>query len=213
MSGGGTAPAPTLALTFDDGPNPEGTPAILALLEAHSVSATFFVWGEQAQRHPELVVAAAAAGHAVAPHCWSHVSHWTLEPAAIREDLERVSSLLSELLGAPPGLWRPPYGHTLRGETDAIAAEHGLELAGWTVDPEDWAGWEASTMHAAVLRELPPAAPAVVLLHDGHREPGPRVRRPDTANTLELVRMLLEDDALRFAPLRRGLAEGLAPGP
>jgi peptidoglycan/xylan/chitin deacetylase (PgdA/CDA1 family) len=213
MSGGGTAPAPTLALTFDDGPNCDGTPAMLALLEAHAVSATFFVWGEQAQRHPDLVQAVAAAGHSVQPHCWAHVSHWTLEPAAIREDIDRVISLLGELGIAAPALWRPPYGRTLRGATDAIAAECGLELAGWTLDPEDWAGADAATMHAATLAAAASVERAVLLLHDGHREPGPRVRRADIANTVELVRMLLEDSAFEFAPLSSGLTEGLSPGP
>ena len=212
MTDRGRAPAPTLALTFDDGPNPDGTPAVLALLEAHAVSATFFVWGEQAQRHPELVRATAAAGHSVQPHCFSHVSHWTLEPAAIREDIDRMLSLLAELGIAAPALWRPPYGRTLRGATETVAAERRLELAGWTLDLEDWAGSPATTMYAATVSALTRVEPAVLLLHDGHREPGPRLRRADISNTVELVRMLLEG-GVEFAQLAGGLTEGLSPGP
>ena len=60
-----------IALTFDDGPDPEGTPRILDLLAEHGARATFFVFGEKAHRHPELIARALAAGHAIQPHCWA----------------------------------------------------------------------------------------------------------------------------------------------
>jgi peptidoglycan/xylan/chitin deacetylase (PgdA/CDA1 family) len=203
----------SLALTFDDGPNPDGTRQLVELLASHRVRATFFVWGERAAQHPDVVLEVLEAGHSVQPHCWAHVSHWELEPDQIRADIERVSLLLHGL-GAPADtLWRPPYGRTKRGATTQVAAERGLALAGWTVDPRDYDGNDAASMYATVLTGLAPRGEAVVLMHDGHRESGQVARRRDAGNTVELVRMLLEDDTLAFTTLSAGLQESLADGP
>ena len=203
----------TVALSFDDGPNPDATRRVLELLARHGVVATFFVWGEQAQRHPEVVRAVLDGGHSVQPHCWAHVSHWTLAPAAIRADIEAVSALLVQI-GAPPAtLWRPPYGQTLGGATRAIAAERGLELAGWTLNPHDYAGNDAEKMYAEVTGALAAEELSVVLLHDGHRESGQPRRRADATNTVELVAMLLEDDSLAFTSMSAGVSACLTEGP
>jgi peptidoglycan-N-acetylglucosamine deacetylase len=203
----------SLALTFDDGPNPDGTRRVLELLAAHAVRATFFVWGEQAAEHPDVVRETIDAGHSVQPHCWAHVSHWTLRPDQVREDIERVGALLTDL-GLPAGtLWRPPYGRMLTGATTQIAAELGLELAGWTLNPRDYDGNDAESMYETVRSELVPTGETVVLMHDGHRESGQLARRPDAGNTVELVRMLLEDDTLAFTTLSAGVPESLAEGP
>jgi len=205
--------ARTVALTFDDGPNPDATRRVLELLGRHGVTATFFVWGERAQSHPDVVREVLERGHSVQPHCWAHVSHWTLAPAAIRADIDAVGALLAQL-GAPPAmLWRPPYGHTLTGSTTAIAAERGLELAGWTINPHDYAGGEAAAMYAEVKRSLAGEERSVLLLHDGHRERGQPNRRPDATNTVELVAMLLEDRALAFTTMSAGIEDCLSDGP
>jgi peptidoglycan/xylan/chitin deacetylase (PgdA/CDA1 family) len=202
-----------LALTFDDGPNPDGTRRVLELLASHAVRATFFVWGERAVEHPEVVREVIEAGHSVQPHCWTHVSHWTLRPDEVREDIERVSVLLNELGALAGTLWRPPYGRTLRGATTQIAAERGVELAGWTLNPRDYNGNDAASMYQTVRSELAPTGEAVVLMHDGHRESGQFARRPDAGNTVELVRMLLADETLTFTTLSRGVEESLTDGP
>jgi peptidoglycan/xylan/chitin deacetylase (PgdA/CDA1 family) len=203
----------TVALTFDDGPNPDATRRVLELLARHGVAATFFVWGEQAQRHPEVVREVLDGGHSVQPHCWAHVSHWTLAPAAIRADIDAVSALLAQI-GVPPAtLWRPPYGQTLAGATRTIAAERGLELAGWTINPQDYAGNDARKMYAEVTGALAAEERSVLLLHDGHRESGRRKRRADATNTVELVAMLLEDDALAFARISAGVEACLTDEP
>ena len=124
-----------------------------------------------------------------------------------------MTELLAELGAAAPTLWRPPYGRLLRGASAAIAAERGLLLAGWTISSDDWEGRDGATMHAAVAPALAAQEHAVVLLHDGHRESGPVPRRPDASNTVELVRLLLEDGDCAFAPLHDGLAANLVEGP
>jgi len=72
----GVAAPRSIALTYDDGPNPDGTRRVLDLLAWRGVQATFFVWGEAAERHPEVVREVVAAGHSVQPHCFRHISHW-----------------------------------------------------------------------------------------------------------------------------------------
>ena len=203
----------TLALTFDDGPNPDATPQILALLEAHGAQATFFVWGERAREHPGVVREIHDAGHTVAPHCFEHVSHWSRTREQIAADIDSVTALLGEIGVHPAKLWRPPYGQLLRGASREVAADRGLELAGWTINPHDYAGHDAAEMLAGLRGALPAQGQAVLLLHDGHREPHARKRRPDAGNTVALVRMLLADAELRFASMAGGLEGSLVEGP
>jgi peptidoglycan/xylan/chitin deacetylase (PgdA/CDA1 family) len=197
-----------IALTFDDGPNPAGTGRILELLRKHAAKATFFVWGEQVSSYPDVVRDALAAGHSVQPHCWAHTSHLDLEPDSIRDDIDKVTALLQDLDAPAPRLWRPPYGHLLDGATREVAAERGLELVGWTVDPEDYAGTDDTTMYDTVVREAAGrASPAVVLLHDGPRE------RSDVSNTCRLVRRLLGNGVGEFSLVSSGVEAGLWEGP
>jgi peptidoglycan/xylan/chitin deacetylase (PgdA/CDA1 family) len=205
--------AATVALSFDDGPNPDVTPRILELLARHGVPATFFVWGERAQRFPQLLRLILDGGHSLQPHCFEHVSHWTRDRAEIAADIDLTISLLSDI-GAPQArLWRPPYGHTLAGVTAAIAAQRSLELAGWTINPHDYEGHSAADMLAGVHSQLGRRDYDVVLLHDGHRESGVPNRRLDAANTVELVTALLAEEELTFARLDAGLGDSLQDGP
>lgn len=192
----------SVALTFDDGPDPVDTPRILDVLRERGVRATFFVWGERAQDHPDVVRAVLAAGHAVEPHCWRHISHWNLDADAIREDIDRVSALLVGLGAATPALWRPPHGQLLQDATRSIAADRGLALAGWTVDTADYTGKSGAEMYRDAVPDIEAQIEPVVLMHDGHREGGQS--RTDAGNTIDLVRLLL-DRAEVFAPLHRGV--------
>jgi peptidoglycan/xylan/chitin deacetylase (PgdA/CDA1 family) len=97
-----------VALTFDDGPDPDATPAVLEQLEAAGATATFFLVGEQVRAHPELAAEVAARGHVVGLHGFTHVEHDEL--ADPRADLERGAATLADAAGRPPVLYRPPYG-------------------------------------------------------------------------------------------------------
>jgi peptidoglycan/xylan/chitin deacetylase (PgdA/CDA1 family) len=148
------------ALTFDDGPDPDATPAVLDALEAAGATATFFLVGEQVQEHPELAREVAERGHAVGLHGWRHVEHDELpDPAA---DLEAVL----EVVGARTTLVRPPYG---RFSEASYAAATGLGLT-----PVYWSGWgcdwepiPAERIADLVIRDLEPGA--IVVLHDSAR--------------------------------------------
>ncbi|HEY7966842.1 MAG TPA: polysaccharide deacetylase family protein [Solirubrobacteraceae bacterium] len=203
----------SIALTYDDGPNPDGTRRVLDLLAWRGARATFFVWGEQAERHPEVVREVVSAGHSVQPHCFAHVSHWVREPDEIAADIDSAMNLLSDLGAGPLTLWRPPYGRCLAGVTAEIAAERGLQLAGWTIDPRDYEGRDPVAMQIEVNASLSAERETVILLHDGHREPKQAMRRPDAGNTVALTGLLLAEDTNSFSVLDSGLTDSLEPGP
>ena len=141
-----------LHLTFDDGPDPRGTPAVLDALAAAGATATFFVLGECAAALPALVERTLEAGHAVEVHGHGHLRHPLTSRECVEGDLDAALAVLDGL-GIAPRLWRVPWGD-LAPWTAEVAAERGLTLAGWTADTHDWRGDDAATMLAA----LEPAA-------------------------------------------------------
>jgi len=188
------------SLTFDDGPDPVWTPAVLDALSRAGARATFFVLGEAAERHPGLVHRALAEGHAVEPHGHAHLRHPEHPAADVARDLERALGVLRGL-GARPRLWRVPWGD-LAEHTAAQAEAHGLELAGWTADTHDWRGDGAAAMLAAVEPQL--AEGAIVLAHDGL---GPGALRDGCEQTVAVIEPLVA------AARARGLEPGPISGP
>ena len=98
------------ALTFDDGPHAQGTPAVLELLAAAGVCATFFLVGEQVRRNPSLAREIVAGGHGIGVHCERHRNLLRLTPAQTRRDIESAEAVIAETTGLAPALYRPPYG-------------------------------------------------------------------------------------------------------
>src|SRR5262245_61295731 len=134
----------TPALTFDDGPDPRGTPAVLNALEAAGVTATFFVLGERVEQHAELLDRTLDAGHTVEVHGFAHLRHPHTARAAVAEDLDRALEVLRQN-GVRPRRWRIPWGH-LAAFSAQVANARGLEVVGWTTDTHDWRGDDARTM-------------------------------------------------------------------
>src|SRR5881397_2162197 len=98
----GAAGRRRVALTFDDGPDPEATPRLLRLLAARDVRATFFLIGERAARHPDIVRALVADGHEVGNHTWHHRNAWFLSPRATAEEILGGAHILADLTGGMP---------------------------------------------------------------------------------------------------------------
>jgi hypothetical protein len=168
-------------LTFDDGPDPVWTPRIAAELERLGTRGTFFVVGEQAARHPEVVRELVAAGHEVELHCMRHEPHAESARAAVEADTGEAMELLRSL-GARPRWWRPPGGR-LASWTRAVGHDHGLRLAGWSSDPRDWDGEMSGFL---LLRIAPDLAPgSVVVMHDGALACSPREDCSQTAALIE----------------------------
>jgi peptidoglycan-N-acetylglucosamine deacetylase len=174
---------PAVYLTFDDGPDPESTPRVLAELDGVRATASFFVVGSNVRRWGEVVAAALGAGHGVEVHCMHHRLHSRLGEEAIRADVRDVLAAVADA-GARPTRWRPPGGVCGR-HTSSIAAEHNLRLCGWSADPFDWDGSTAGVMLDRLGAQVRPGS--VVVLHDGL---GPGARRRDCTETIRLIRPL-----------------------
>jgi peptidoglycan/xylan/chitin deacetylase (PgdA/CDA1 family) len=175
--------ATSVELTFDGGPDPVWTPAVLAALRGSPLRATFFVVAAQADAHPELLAVARAAGHAIELHCYECVRHTDADRETIERDTERALGVLARL-GVHPRKWRTPDG-VHAPWTWEIAAAHGLELCDWDIDTQDWRGDRAERMLADVGPDLHDGA--VVLLHDCLY---PGSLRTDCEETVRFVRLL-----------------------
>src|SRR5262249_52780139 len=126
-----------VALTFDDGPHPEGTPAVLAELERRGARATFFLVGEQVRRSPEGARAVAAAGHEIALHGDRHTLLLRRRVASFADDLDRAVESIAEATGRAPALYRPPYGVFSSGALRHVRARR-LEPWLWSSWGRDW---------------------------------------------------------------------------
>jgi peptidoglycan/xylan/chitin deacetylase (PgdA/CDA1 family) len=156
--------APGVALTFDDGPHPEGTPAILEILAAEGVRATFFLVGEQVRRRPALAAEIAAAGHRVGLHADRHRLQLRLSARELAVDLARGRAAVVSATGAELTLHRPPYG-IYSGAGLAAARAAGLQPLLWTRWGKDWRKFTTPARIAArATRDL--SAGDVILLHD-----------------------------------------------
>jgi peptidoglycan/xylan/chitin deacetylase (PgdA/CDA1 family) len=189
-----------VALTFDDGPHPQGTPAVLETLREHGAAATFFLAGEQVERRPSLVAEIVAAGHRAELHCHRHRNQLRLTPRMLIEDAERGRAAIEEASGEAVADYRPPYG---------IFSASGLRAVrgrGWR--PVLWSRWGRDWSRRAtpgsIARKAAAGARAgdVLLLHDAdfYSAPGSWVR---TATALPIVLESLEERGLKSRLLRR----------
>ena len=153
-----------VAVTFDDGPSPEWTPRILALLAAHDAHATFFVLCQEAERHPDVVHTIAAAGHQVAGHTFSHRDLTGLGEDGYVAEVDRTNRLITDLTGSSVTCVRPPFG-AFDAHVVARLAARGLDTAMWSVDTRDWSRPGTGAIVERAIGGLAPGA--VVLFHDG----------------------------------------------
>lgn len=189
-----------VVLTFDDGPHPQGTPAVLEVLRERGATATFFLVGEQVVRYPALVAEIVAAGHAVELHCFRHRNNLRLGPRAFLEDAERARVAIEDAGGQAISDYRPPYGifsaPTLRA----------VQRRGWR--PVLWSRWGRDWDRGATAESIARhssagiAAGDIVLLHDAdyYSARGSWVR---TAAALPLILDEVEACGLKTASLRR----------
>ena len=153
-----------VALTFDDGPYPPYTDRLLDVLAEKRVPATFFVIGENAARHPELVKRIAREGHQVANHTYHHPDLLKLDAQEIAEEVDRTSKIIESLTGIAPSAVRPPHGFrdpvVLR-----VMRERRLDVVQWSVISRDWTNPGSAAIVERTLRKV--GNGAVILPHDG----------------------------------------------
>jgi len=193
-----------VALTFDDGPSPLYTPRLLEILERHQVLATFFMVGDAAQEHPDLVRQVAEKGHAIGNHSWDHPKLSSLRGDDRRRQIRACASAL-----APYGerLFRPPYGEqSLASRLDALWL--GYTVITWDLDAEDWRECDPQTIAARIRAGVRPGS--IVLLHDAiyrSRHAAPRYDRQPTIDAVEIVLRQL-GDRYRFVTIPQLLRSG-----
>jgi peptidoglycan/xylan/chitin deacetylase (PgdA/CDA1 family) len=151
-----------LALTFDDGPNPQTTPLLLAALEAEAVPATFFVVGSRIAGNEALLRQIYNDGDELGNHSWSHPDFTKLKPPAMLEQVNRTETAVITAGLPPPRLFRPPYGTRNQTMRDTIH----LPIILWNIDPRDWSETNASKITKLVERQA--RAGGIMILHDSH---------------------------------------------
>ena len=172
-----------VALTFDDGPDPDATPAVLRALQAAEARAVFFLVGEQVEAHPELARQVAGEGHVIALHGFRHVEHDELGDEA-RADMERGAAAVAAATGVDPRLYRPPYGR-FSEQSYAAARELGLTPVYWSAWGSDWEPIPPERIAETAIRDLDPGA--ILLLHDSARY----ATRPSAKPTAEALPAIL----------------------
>ena len=159
-----TASGRGYALTFDDGPHAQGTPAVLEILARAGVGATFFLVGEQLRRNPTLGVEILAAGHEIGLHCDRHRNLLRLAPWQVRADIDRAQATIEDVTGRSPALYRPPYG-ALNTTALRLARARGWRTLLWSHWGRDWEAKATSDSIAARVTQ-DAGAGSVLLLHD-----------------------------------------------
>jgi peptidoglycan-N-acetylglucosamine deacetylase len=173
-----------VALTFDDGPHPEGTPAVLEVLARTGARATFFVIGEQVRRRPEVLARTVQAGHAVALHGDRHRLQLRLSTAAVAEDLARGVAAIEDAIGITPAWHRPPFGIYSPAGLRAVRSA-GLEPLLWSRWGRDWRKWTTpGAIAARATRSV--IGGDVILLHDADFYSARNSHRR-TVDALELI--------------------------
>jgi len=184
---GAENPRPEIALTFDDGPDPDVTPRLLDLLAERKVHATFFVLSERLRKWPQIVARMAHEGHEVGLHFDRHVAITTLSPTEARARIIAARDEIQAVAG-PITWFRPPFGRQSL-TTYRIARSLGLEIVVWGPYAEDWVEQSPASAAARAMRNL--KAGDVLLLHDGAEMPEGQL--PPTLDKVEMVNLILDN--------------------
>jgi peptidoglycan/xylan/chitin deacetylase (PgdA/CDA1 family) len=180
----------SVALTFDDGPDPEHTPQILAILAKHQVHATFFIIGEKAENQQEIVRQTITGGHSLGNHSYSHAFLFDLYGRKKMErDLLKADEVISKATGKKPVFFRPPYGVT-NPTLAGVVKKLGYIAAGWSVRSLDTVLKDEEKLMERIIDRLHPGA--VILMHDD---------RAVTARVLEKIINKIKEEGYIFVGL------------
>jgi peptidoglycan/xylan/chitin deacetylase (PgdA/CDA1 family) len=160
----GNVNVPAVALTFDDGPHPDYTPSILAILRRYDVKATFFVVGEMVERHPNLIQAEKAAGHLIGNHTYHHVNLTKIPVLEAVIEWQACQDAVKSITGEPMRFCRPPGGD-YNHDVILAAQDLGLTTVLWTDDPGDYARPGDKVIETRLLDSI--GNGGIILIHDG----------------------------------------------
>ncbi len=196
-----TPSAPSVAITFDDGPDETYTPKILDILAAHKVRATFFLIGQAAEKHPEVVARIVNEGHAIGNHTYFHSNLSRMAPWQVLLDLRKAEAVFTRLVGQAPAVVRPPYGALDPPAVEAVGRE-GFKVVLWTIDSLDWWGLKKGEI---IKNVVPALKSGVIVLH--HSSGGPGEDLTGTLEALPEIIRTLKDQGYRFLTVPEVLDE------
>ncbi|MGI5921157.1 MAG: polysaccharide deacetylase family protein [Syntrophomonadaceae bacterium] len=186
-----------VALTFDDGPDPRFTPEVLDILEKNNIQATFFVVGENAQVHTDIIKRQIAAGHEIENHTYSHPNLAAGDELDTEWEILRAQGIITELTQKRPVYFRPPK-RLFKNSTLKVAEAHGYTTVLWTIGLEHY---KSKTVAAMAKRVIKAARPGTILLaHDG------RLDRTRTLKALPLVIKGYKQKGYQFVTLSELIA-------
>lgn len=160
-------PAPVIAITFDDGPNPDHTPRLLDMLKERHIKATFFMVGRCVVAWPHLVKRMAEEGHEVANHSWSHPLLTRLGSASLDSQIQQTHDAIIKACGIAPRHYRPPYGAIGMSQRKHIHEQFGYSTILWDVDPLDWkTPRQSKKVQERILAST--KSGSIILTHDIH---------------------------------------------
>jgi peptidoglycan/xylan/chitin deacetylase (PgdA/CDA1 family) len=178
-----------IAITFDDGPDPQNTPRILDILDNAGASATFFVQGKAMEEHPALVREIAARGHQIGNHGFSHLDARRSSLRAYVEDTMHAQNALENILGRQvEKIFRPPYGN-ITGSSFLALAWRGFRFVFWSADSRDSFIRETPAL-TAYIDSLPITGGDILLLHEDYAH---------TVESLPRILQSLKDRSLEFS--------------
>ena len=155
-----------VALTFDDGPHASLTPQALDILKRHGAKGTFFMLGQNAARNKSIVARAAAEGHELGVHTWTHIKMNSTARAKVDSEISRTQNVLADASGVVPRVMRPPYGATNKALIDKMYNTYGMATVLWDVDTLDWRKPGVSKVINTAVNQAKPGS--IILVHDIH---------------------------------------------
>lgn len=162
----GLTSTPYVAMTFDDGPHPKNTPRLLEILRARNIRATFYVIGQNVDRHPDIVRRIVAEGHEIGNHTYTHRKLTSLGDSAVHTEMQRTEDAIVRAAGVKPRTMRPPYGALLQRQRSKIFSDFTYPTIMWSVDPLDWRRPGPSVVTSRILNSAHNGA--IILAHDLH---------------------------------------------
>ncbi len=187
-----------VALTFDDGPDPDTTPDVLDILKRTKVAATFFIIGVNGEQHPDLLRREVAEGHELGNHTFTHPDISSIPPMQFRLELSATQRLFESAVGRQSHLFRPPYAEDAEPETAdqvrplELVRERGYLTVGMKVDPGDWQRPGVQAIVQRTIEQLERHQGNIVLLHDGGGD------RSQTVEALPLLIAQVRQRGYRF---------------
>ncbi len=175
--------AKKVALTFDDGPDPNVTTRVLQTLEKYDAKATFFMLGSRVEYYPEIAKMVQEAGHELGNHSWTHPDLTKASSDKVHNEIHRTSQIIEDITGEKPYSFRPPYG----AFNDGVKQQTDLPIALWDVDTLDWKHRSPQQLLSHVQNGVRDGS--IILMHDIH---------PATADGLDAVMAYLQENGYTF---------------